>query len=162
MKPDFLTDKLIRDYAKKVPTTPEEFEESFMDYVIRHRLTLDSRYIKAKLAAHVEFLKKFPPAEKWKFDDSEFTNVAHKVIEWLKIKAIKDQYGHSFSETSTGIPIDRTPDEQSITEALLRKWVTYEQLIDLCFYWLKYPKIPRSKEEWAEQVLWAKTFKCNT
>ena len=80
-KPDFLTDKLIRDYSKKVPTTPEEFEESFMDYVIRHRLTLDSRYIKAKLAAHVEFLKKFPPAEKWKFDESEFTNVTHKVIE---------------------------------------------------------------------------------
>jgi hypothetical protein len=158
-KPPFLTDKLIRDYARKVPIEPDEFEQSFMDYVIKNRMTLDSRYIKDKLASHVEFLKKFPPAEKWKFDDSEFTGVAHKVIGWLKTHAIKDQYGHSFCETAMGIPIDRSPDEKNITEALLRKWVTYEQLRDLCFYWVKYPKIPHSKEEWAEQILWAKTFR---
>jgi hypothetical protein len=158
-KPSFLTDKLLREYARKVPMEPEEFEESFMSYVIRERMTLNSMYIKSKLSSHVEFLKKFPPAETWKFDDSEFTNVSHKIIDWLKEKAIKDQYGHSFSETATGIPIDRSPDEKNITEALLRKWVTYDQLRDLCFYWVKYPKIPRSKEEWAEQILWAKTFK---
>ena len=159
MKPEFLTDKLIRDYSRKADMSPEDFEESFLDYVRRNRMTLDSRYIKDKLNGHVEFLKKFPPAQKWKFDDSEFADVAHKIIEWLKEKSVKDQFGHSFGETKMGIKIDRTPDEQSIVDALIKKWVTFEQLRDLCFYWIKYPNIPRSKEQWAEQILWAKSFR---
>lgn len=158
--PDFITPKLIRDFSRKANVTEEVFEESLVDYVTTQRITIDSRYVKDFLNRHVEYLKKSPPRVIWSYDASTHQDLAHKVVSYLKGLKTKDEYGHTYGKTVTGLEIDRIPDEQAITHALIKGWVNREDLKIICLYWRKTkPKsfvLFRYENQWKEEVMWCK------
>ena len=156
--PDFITPKLIRDFARKANVTDEAFEESLVDYITTQRIEINSRYVKDFLNRHVEYLKKSPPMVIWRYDASAQIDLAHKVVSFLKKLKTKDEFGHTYGKTVTGIEIDRIPDEQSIAKALIKGWVNREDLKTICLYWRKTkPKsfvLFRSENDWKEEVRW--------
>ena len=158
--PDFITPKLIRDFSRKANVTEEVFEESLVDYVTTQRITIDSRYVKDFLNRHVEYLKKSPPRVIWSYDASTHQDLAHKVVSYLKGLKTKDEYGHTYGKTVTGLEIDRIPDEQAITHALIKGWVNREDFKIICLYWRKTkPKsfvLFRYENQWKEEVMWCK------
>ena len=158
--PDFITPKLIRDFARKANVTEEAFEESLVDYITTQRIEINSRYVKDFLNRHVEYLKKSPPTVIWRYDASSQIDLAHKVVSFLKKLKTKDEFGHTYGKTVTGIEIDRIPDEQSLTKALIKGWVDREDLKTICLYWRKTkPKSFvsfRNENDWKEEVMWCK------
>ena len=158
--PDFITPKLIREFSRKANVSEEAFEESLIDYVATQRITIDSRYVKDFLNRHVKYLEKAPPKVVWQYDASELQDLAHKVVFFLKRTKTTDEYGHTYAKTAIGIEIDRVPDEQAITHALIKGWVDKEGLNAICRYWRKTrPKSFvqfRSHNDWKEEVTWCK------
>lgn len=158
--PDFITPKLIRDFARKADVTEEVFEQSLIDYVTTQRVSIDSRYVKDFLSRHVKYLKESPPKVIWRFDATKQQDLAHKVVFFLKRLKNTDEYGHTYAKTVTGIEIDRIPDEQALTTALIKGWIDQEGLKHICLYWRKTkPKSFvqfRSENDWKEEVMWCK------
>jgi len=158
--PDFITPKLIREFSRKANVSEQVFEESLVDYVTTQRITIDSRYVKDFLNRHVKFLEKAPPRVVWQYDASSHMDLAHKVVSFLKNLKTKDEYGHTYGKTVTGLEIDRVPDEQALTTALIKGWVGREDLKSICLYWRKTkPKSFvsfRTENDWKEEVRWCK------